>query len=81
MRCLSCDQRLNDREATRKYSSSGTFVDLCDRCFATVAEDIPDIEEGTVPPSGFEDDIDGGGEDVSPCQDIAYDHWRDTDND
>lgn len=44
MRCLSCDKRLNDRESTRKYSSSGTFVDLCNRCFSEVAEDIPDID-------------------------------------
>jgi hypothetical protein len=44
MRCLACDKRLNDRESTRKYASSGTFVDLCNRCFSTIAEDIPDIE-------------------------------------
>lgn len=48
MRCLACDKRLNDRESTRKYSTSGTFVDLCDRCFSTISEDIPDIE-GEVP--------------------------------
>lgn len=53
MRCLSCDKRLNEREATRKYSSSGSFIDLCDRCFATVAEEIPDIEE-----NGNEIDLD-----------------------
>lgn len=46
MRCLSCDRRLNARESTRKYSSSGTFVDLCDRCFSYVADDIPDTEQG-----------------------------------
>lgn len=46
MRCLACDKRLNDSEATRKYASTGSFVDLCNRCFAYVAEDIPDIEDG-----------------------------------
>lgn len=44
MRCLACDKRLNDRESTRKYSSSGTFVDLCDRCFSTISDDVPDVE-------------------------------------
>jgi len=62
MRCLSCDKRLNDRESVRKYSSSGTFVDLCDRCFATVSDDIPDVEEGEGGASDYtdEDEKDGG---------------------
>jgi hypothetical protein len=47
MRCLACDRKLNDREATRKYSSSGTFVDLCNKCFSEVAEDIPDLDGDT----------------------------------
>jgi hypothetical protein len=47
MRCLACDKRLNDRESTRKYSSSGTFVDLCDRCFSTISDEVPDIEGET----------------------------------
>ncbi len=44
MRCLSCNCQLTDREATRKYATSGTFIDLCDRCFVDVEEDIPYIE-------------------------------------
>jgi hypothetical protein len=44
MRCLSCNKGLNDHESTRKYASSGTFVDLCDRCFSTIAEEVPDID-------------------------------------
>lgn len=35
---------MNDKESTRKYASSGSFVDLCDRCFSHVEEDIPSIE-------------------------------------
>lgn len=35
---------MNDYERTRKYASSGTFVDLCNRCFSEVSDDIPDIE-------------------------------------
>lgn len=57
MRCLACNKRLNDKERTRKYASSGTFVDLCDRCFSTVADEIPDVE-GDVPSDDdyFEED-------------------------
>jgi hypothetical protein len=44
MRCLACNCQLSDHESTRKYASSGQYVDLCDNCFATVEEDIPTIE-------------------------------------
>lgn len=44
MRCLSCNHILSDKEATRKYASSRTFVDLCDHCFDTVVDEIPVIE-------------------------------------
>ena len=40
MKCLSCDVILSDREATRKGSASGDYVDLCDHCLGT----IPDFE-------------------------------------
>jgi hypothetical protein len=74
IRCLSCDKRLNDRESVRKYSSSGTFVDLCDRCFATVSEDIPDIEEGDFP-----SDLDEGDEEDYQQQQQHY--FGDSSND
>lgn len=44
MRCLSCNCQLTDKEATRKYATSGTFIDLCDDCFSPVADEIPHIE-------------------------------------
>lgn len=44
MRCLSCNKILTDKEATRKYASSGTFVDLCNSCFDPVSNDIPVID-------------------------------------
>lgn len=65
MRCLACNKRLNDKERTRKYASSGTFVDLCDRCFSTVADEIPDLE-GDIP---F-DDFDTG--EVDQSEDLGY---------
>lgn len=44
MKCLACNKTLNDRESTRKYSSNGTFVDLCDRCYSYVSDDIAAID-------------------------------------
>ena len=32
MRCLACNDLLTDREATRKSSVTGAFIDLCDNC-------------------------------------------------
>jgi hypothetical protein len=40
MRCLSCNVLLTDYEATRRYTGSQGFVDLCNHCFSTVEEDI-----------------------------------------
>lgn len=58
MRCLACNTQLNDREATRKYASSGTFIDLCNSCFAHVADDIADIESETIADDFSEADVD-----------------------
>lgn len=45
MRCLACDCVLSDREATRRFEESGEFVDLCDDCFETIAEDVEVYEQ------------------------------------
>jgi hypothetical protein len=65
MRCLSCNRRLNDKESTRKYSSSGEYIDLCDRCFSYVADEIPDVEEpitGEFPGVFDDNDVDDTGD-------------------
>lgn len=33
MRCLACNVILSDAEATRRYSNSKEFIDLCNKCF------------------------------------------------
>lgn len=43
MKCLSCDCVLSDYEATRKYSNSNKYLDLCNDCFAPIAEDVPTV--------------------------------------
>ena len=41
MKCLACDVVLSDFEATRKFTESGTYVDLCNKCFFSgVADDV-----------------------------------------
>lgn len=44
MRCLSCNVVLTDFEATRKYKSSGDYLDLCENCFKPIADKVLVIE-------------------------------------
>jgi hypothetical protein len=44
VRCLSCNRNLTDFEATRRYTTTEEFLDLCNRCFASVSEDLHTIE-------------------------------------
>lgn len=44
MRCICCDRRLSDKESTRKGVNTGEYLDMCDGCFSTVADDFPYIE-------------------------------------
>ncbi len=41
MRCIACNKALNDYEATRKNAITGEYFDLCQGCFASVAEVTP----------------------------------------
>jgi len=45
MRCRACNDELTDFEATRKETSTNTFVDLCNYCFFHADYDsIPVVE-------------------------------------
>ena len=44
MRCCACDKALSDKESTRKGVNTGDYLDMCDHCFSTVADDFPYIE-------------------------------------
>ena len=54
MRCLSCNAPLTDYEATRRGANTNQFIDLCNRCFSTVAEDIDTIERADL---GCDDEL------------------------
>ena len=45
MSCLACDKNLSDFESTRKHHESGEFIDLCNRCYSTIQNEVNDIEE------------------------------------
>tara|TARA_R110000822_G_scaffold165573_1_gene306068 strand:+ start:399 stop:617 length:219 start_codon:yes stop_codon:yes gene_type:complete len=38
MRCISCNTLLTDYEITRKYKSTGAYIDLCVSCGAYIGE-------------------------------------------
>ena len=44
MRCLACDVALTDFESTRKSATSGEYVDLCNKCFYSIMEDLDVLE-------------------------------------
>jgi protein-arginine kinase activator protein McsA len=43
MRCLSCNKNLTDFESTRKFASTGEFLDLCNRCYSDIQDDVDTI--------------------------------------
>lgn len=44
MRCLACNARLTDYEATRRSSTTNEFIDLCNHCFSSISEDLHTLE-------------------------------------
>lgn len=55
MRCLACNSRLSNREATRKYANTPSiFIELCNKCFSTISDEVPDLESDSV--ADFNDD-------------------------
>ena len=50
MRCNCCNVILTTQESTRKFTNSGTYVDMCNKCFNTIADDVnyteSEYEEG-----------------------------------
>jgi len=56
MRCLSCNCVLTDFEATRRGANTNEFIDLCNKCFTPIAEDIHVIERNDLKEIG---DVDG----------------------
>lgn len=45
MRCYCCDNILTTQEATRKFSHSGVFTEMCNTCLGTIAVDTTEGED------------------------------------
>ena len=59
MRCTCCDRLLNDFESTRKSKTTGDYLDMCNGCISSVADqletiDRTDFNEGEVPDEEIE---------------------------
>ena len=40
MRCYCCNKILSDFEATRKSVSTGEYLDMCNKCYATIKDEL-----------------------------------------
>jgi hypothetical protein len=40
MRCYCCDKILSDFESTRKSVNTGDYLDMCNKCYATIKEEL-----------------------------------------
>lgn len=40
MRCYCCDKALNDFESTRKSVTTGDYLDMCNKCYSTIRDDV-----------------------------------------
>lgn len=68
MRCCACNRLLNDFESTRKSKTTGEYLDLCNKCYGTVQQDLAtdirsDLPEDEVPDDEL--DFDDGPETLS----------------
>ena len=44
MRCQCCDKNLNDFESTRKSASTGEYLDMCNKCYSSISDDLISVE-------------------------------------
>ena len=44
MRCYCCNKALSDYEATRKSVQTGQFLDMCNKCYGSISNDVLSIE-------------------------------------
>lgn len=56
MRCICCDRNLNDSESTRRLVSTGDFLDMCNKCYKDVENDVPTtVRQDLVPTEQIEE--------------------------
>lgn len=56
MHCSCCDRLLNNFESTRKSKSTGEYLDMCNTCYATIADDLAVVNRTDLEPNDIPDD-------------------------
>lgn len=57
MRCTCCNVVLTPSECVRKFKGSGDFVDMCNKCLATISEDVEVVDgKATDEDTEYDDD-------------------------
>lgn len=56
-RCAACDKALSDFESSRK-DSNGSYLDLCNVCYGTIADDMTGVTDNDLLMPVIEDDDD-----------------------
>ena len=54
MKCQCCDRLLSNYESTRKFAS-GTYIDMCNKCLDTIADDVSVIDDETMEYNEYDD--------------------------
>ena len=44
MRCICCDKNLSDFESTRKSVTTNEYIDMCNKCYLTIKDDLVSLE-------------------------------------
>jgi hypothetical protein len=44
MKCSCCDVILTTAESVRKFKDSGQYVDMCNKCLATISDDVDTVD-------------------------------------
>lgn len=44
MRCYCCNRALSDYEATRRSVTTGNFLDMCNKCYGSISNEVLAIE-------------------------------------
>lgn len=77
MRCVTCDKRLTDFEATRRHAMTNEFLDLCNRCVKDIpnlpTKDRTDLSRETDYDDEYSSDDDPSVTDVTDCYNLGVD--------
>ena len=56
MRCLACNKRLSEHDATIRYANSGEFLDLCRWCRTDLPNSVQLAERADLATTETDDD-------------------------